>query len=134
MKSDEQILTELKLATEGLYVMSESDYPFEVIRWAGTVDLSPQYLRELHGAPEDAPVTVEAFSDMSSFSLVTSPDEGGGAWPIGGSPDQRLTRVLLQNLTDVKKYRVGAVNIPVYLVGRSPSGDWLGLSTRMVET
>ena len=133
MKSDEQILAELKQATEGLYVMSESDYPFAVIRWKGNIDLSPQYLRELHGAPEGAPVTVEVFHDMSGFSLFASPNEGH-AWPIGESHDQRLTRVLLENLNDVRIYKLGAVNIPVYVVGRSLSGDWLGLMTRVVET
>ncbi|MDQ3743999.1 MAG: nuclease A inhibitor family protein [Acidobacteriota bacterium] len=42
--------------------------------------------------------------------------------------------LLEENLTDLKAYRVGLINIPVYVVGRSASGNWLGVSTRVVET
>jgi hypothetical protein len=31
-------------------------------------------------------------------------------------------------------YRIGEVNMPVYIIGKSSSGSWLGLSTRVVET
>jgi hypothetical protein len=34
----------------------------------------------------------------------------------------------------VMAYRVGTVNVAVYVVGRSPEGHWLGVSTRVVET
>jgi len=133
MKSDEQILAELKVAAEGLYVMSESDYPFEVLRWEGTVELNPEYLRELHGEPEGTPVTVEALNDFSGFFIIDSSNKGV-AGHVGESPDQRLMRVLRENLTEVRVYRVGKLNIPIYVVGKSPRGNWLGFSTRVVET
>jgi hypothetical protein len=43
-------------------------------------------------------------------------------------------RLLEENLADLKVFRVGVVNIPVYIAGRSASGNWLGVSTRVVET
>ena len=133
MGSDEQILAELKKATAGLYVMSESDYPFEVIRCEETVKLSPQYLRALHGEPEETLVTVESLDDFPGF-VMTEVSGQGAAEPAGASRSQHLMRVLRENLTDVKVYRVGKINIPVYVVGRSAAGTWLGLRTRVVET
>jgi len=133
MKSDEQIVAEIRKAVEGLYVMSESDYPFETIRWGATVALSPQYFRELHGEPPDSPVTSESLSDFPGFVMSQLSGEGNVA-PAGAARYRQLVRVLQENLTDVKVYRVGRVNIPVYVVGRSPGGNWLGLSTRVVET
>ncbi len=133
MKSDEKILAELKKAAEGLYVMSESDYPLEVICWEGSVVLSQQYLRELHGNADDTPIEVKPLDGFSSF-VMSEMSAKGEAEPAGESRYRRLTSVLRENLTDVKVYRVGKVNIPVYVVGRSASGNWLGLSTRVVET
>ena len=31
-------------------------------------------------------------------------------------------------------YRVGAIDITVYVVGRSREGNWIGVATRAVET
>ena len=133
MESDEQILAKLKKATAGLYVMSESDYPFEVIRWEETVKLSPQYLRALHGKPEETLVTVMSLDDFPGF-VVSEVSGKGDVEHASVSRSEHLMRVLRENLTDVKVYRVGKVNIPVYVVGRSAAGTWLGLRTRVVET
>lgn len=38
------------------------------------------------------------------------------------------------NLRDVKAYRVGRINLAVYVVGRGQCGDWMGVATRVVET
>ena len=47
---------------------------------------------------------------------------------------RHLLGVLETELADLRVYRVGEISIPVYILGRSPSGSWLGLSTRVVET
>jgi hypothetical protein len=47
---------------------------------------------------------------------------------------QNLVSVLKQNLSQLQVYRVSDVNIDAYIVGMSPSGDWTGLSTQLVET
>ena len=49
MKSDEQLLTELAQVTDGLLFMSESDYPFEPVRWSDQAELTPDALRRLTG-------------------------------------------------------------------------------------
>ena len=47
---------------------------------------------------------------------------------------RNILQVLSQNLADSKAYKVGRINMPVYVVGRSKRGNWLGVSTRVVQT
>ena len=45
-----------------------------------------------------------------------------------------LAKVIEENLSDVRVFKVGEVNIDVYIVGRTKQGDWVGLHTKAVET
>lgn len=130
--TDEQLLKELREATRGLTYMSESDYPVEVFDW-GKSEPTPEHLRGLGGQPADAQVetrTVEHFFRAPA----SEPDWKGGEELAVARRFQALRRLLEANLSDLKVFRVGTVNMPVYVAGRSASGSWLGVSTRVVET
>lgn len=133
MKSDEELLAELKQATNGLFVMSESDYPVEVLFLNGEEELSPQFLRQLAGADAAALVETRSFDEFfRSTTFETISNEGG---QLKGAPGgHTLFSLLKDNLTDLHVYRIGKINIPVYLIGQSREGNWIGLSTRVVET
>lgn len=118
LKSDEEILAKLGRATAGLFVMSESDYPFEMIQWDGKISITPEYLCNISGKPEGSPIDE---TNVDNF-LKASGRFGN------------LASLLKDNLSHLKVYKVGDINIPVYIVGRSPEGNWLGLSTRLVQT
>src|ERR1044071_812604 len=112
--TDDQILEELQAATEGLLYMSESDYPFDLVRWDRSVELTNEYLCEVAGKPPASPVlelSVERFLRGEVVNVAT---------------------VVKKYLSDARVYKVGSINMPVYIVGRSPEGNWLGLSTRVV--
>ncbi|MBA2733829.1 MAG: nuclease A inhibitor family protein [Acidobacteria bacterium] len=133
MRSDEQIVEDLERATAGLFIMSESDYPFQVIRWEGLNEITPQFLREVTGQNDDAPVTVQSVAGFFGNRMAVQ--------KLTGERDrvelkgyEALLRILNDNLDDLKVYRIGEINIPVFILGRSKTGNWLGLSTRVVET
>ncbi len=133
MKTDAELCGALQEATGDLLMMSESDYPFEVIRWDGSEQLSPEYLRRGAGLEASAPL---AETDLETFFRVAA---GEQEWKseadlVVAKKYQRLMRLLTDNLTEIKVYRVGDINILVYVVGRSAEGNWLGVSTRVVET
>jgi hypothetical protein len=131
--TDAQLEQEFVGAARGLVVMSESDYPLEVVRWQNVSDVTPAYLRALTGVDASAPV--EAVSAEDFFRAATSEPEWKGADEIATARGfQKLLRLLNEQLRDVKAYRVGTINVAVYVVGRSPEGHWLGVSTRVVET
>ena len=114
---DEQILDQLKRATAGLLVMSESDYPFEIIQWDGSTEITSEFLRGLTNEPEEAQVEETSLEQF-----------------LASGPFEQLEEFLRKHLKDLKVYKVGAISIPVYIIGKSPEGNWLGLSTRIVQT
>lgn len=133
MQNDEQLAEELERATAGLSFMSESDYPFQVVRWDAGQAITQTYLRSLTKEPQDAQVSTESLEDFFGPALAL-PDWKGEAERATVHRYQTLVQYLRDNLEDVKVYKVGRINMPVYIVGRSPTGTWLGLSTRVVET
>ena len=130
--TDEQLLEELREATRGLTFMSESDYPFEVFNW-GAAEPTEEFLRGLTEEAADAPVETRTAADF--FRVAASEAEWKNAEQLAAARRfQSLLKLLEQHLTDLKVFRVGSVNIPVYIAGRGASGNWLGVSTRVVET
>ena len=116
--SDEKILEEFRKASAGLFVISESDYPLEVIRWNGQIAITPDYLRSISGTPAGssiAEVEVDTFFNLNEKF-------------------RNVSRALKKNLSGTKVYKVGSIKIAVYVVGRSPEGNWLGLSTYLIQT
>ena len=130
--TDERLMEELEEATRGLTFMSESDYPFEVFNW-GAAEPTHEFLRGLTG--EAAGVPVETTTPAKFFRVAVSEAEWKNAEQLTAARRfQKLLRLLERNLSDLRVYRVGAINIPVYVAGRGASGNWLGVSTRVVET
>jgi len=130
--TDEQLIEELREATRGLMFMSESDYPLEVFKW-DVAEPTPEFLRGVAGQESDAPVETKKAAEF--FRVAASEAEWKGAEELAAARRfQSLLRLLEQNLTDLKVFRVGTINIPVYVAGRGTSGAWLGVSTRVVET
>ena len=133
MMSDEQVQQELSEAARGLMFMSESDFPVEVVCWQNVAEITPGYLRALTG--EDASAPVEAVSAEDFFRAAASEPEWKGATEMATARRyQKLLQLLGERLKDLQAYRVGTVNAAVYVVGRSPDNNWLGVSTRVVET
>lgn len=134
MKSDAESIEELRQATEGLLFMSESDYPFQVIEWDKQVEITPEYLRsQTTAARPDTPVTSQSVDDF--FRSATSEPQ----WKKGAELEiarkyKALVRLLKESLSDLVVYRVGEINITVYIVGKSQAGTWIGLTTQVVET
>lgn len=133
MKSDEEIIEELKKMTDGLLFMSEADYPFEIVDREGQTEMSLEFIRELAGQPGDSPVEVISADHFFRVAVSEADWKDEAALAIA-KRYQALLRLLKENLDELKVYRVGKINIAVYLMGRSQAGNWLGISTRVVET
>lgn len=133
MKTDEQLFGALQEATQGLLFMSESDYPFEVIRWNGSEQLSSEYIQKVAGG--DSSTFIEE-SDLDEFFRVPAGEQEwkGKAQLADARRYQHLRHLLEENLTDIKVYRVGEISISIFMVGMSTEGNWLGVSTHAIET
>ncbi|HEY0324071.1 MAG TPA: nuclease A inhibitor family protein [Pyrinomonadaceae bacterium] len=133
MKTDEQLIKELEQAIAGLLFMSESDYPFQTFLWKDNVEVTEGYLRELAGKGVDAPVTAQSVDEFFR-AAVSEPDWKGAEEIAVAKRYQALVGWLKENLSNLKVYRVGEIDIQVYIQGSSGSGSWIGISTRVIET
>jgi len=129
----DSIATQLKQASNGLLFLSETDAPFEVIHWPAQGELTPVKLLQLTNHPPDAPVKVVSVDDF--FAIATQEED----WHDQEEREmvqrfQNKVSVLKQNLSQLQVFRVGNINIDVYIVAATPSGELAGLSTKLVET
>ena len=124
----------LKAIAQGLTWMSESDYPFEVLQLPDR--LTPPNTEELlQLTGHDADALVEEISIKDFFAPAIQPQD----WhkEVDKQRMQRFQTLLHwieQHLSDIKVYRVGAIAIDVYIIGKIESGAWISLSTKVIET
>ena len=135
MKSDEEVLAEIGRAAEGLLFMSEADYPLAPFRLEGSGGEEPTEARlcQLAGRPEGT--RVEVVTPEKFFGVAAAEKAWKGEAELATARRfQNLLRVLKAELADLRVYRVGEIDISVYVLGRSEGGSWLGVSTRAIET
>jgi hypothetical protein len=134
MSNSDEITAKLKDASSGLVMPSESDYPFEPFLWSGTKEsLTPEKILELTNHPQNSPV--ETVDLPYLFRNLAQEQE----WHDEQQKENvgkycKLLEVLESNLSDIQVFRVGEINIDVYVVGKIESGDLAGLATKVVET
>lgn len=132
-KDQQYIIDKLKQASQDLLFPSESDYPFEVFLWEGQAPLTPEKLFKQTGHPQDTLVEVVNLKEL--FRAATHEQD----WYAPEEKEtvarfQKLVETTETTLHDIKGYRVGTVEIDVYIVGTANGRDLVGLSTKVVET
>ena len=132
MKSTE-ILKDLQLASEGLMYSSESEYPFEVLCWEGTSCANPETVKQKTNHSPEVPVKIVAVDDFFQRA-TTEEDWYGDEEKATTAKFQALVETLKTKLKNLQVYRLGEVEIDVYIVGETPTGELVGLSTKVVET
>src|SRR5262249_16207761 len=117
--------------TEGLLYMSETDAQlkyFELNEEAARQWL-PATAAQFLGMIQEEPTTPmqeippEKFFEMLSEGHEEREDQVGA-----------LRKAFMENLEDVRLYRVGEIEIEIYLLGKDGSGKVCGLQTLSVET
>lgn len=132
MARDEALFQELIQATDGLFVMSETDAPLVPWHFDDAQTIDPNVLREYldlpDGDPEVADVTRLLGSQMNEHPGM---DQEGMDRALRF---KSLFHLLNDKFTDMQVYRFGEIQIAAVLVGKADDGQWYGLSTTVVET
>lgn len=125
----------IKSLSQDLLWMSESDYPFDTFTWSNqeVKEVNEQNLLQKTHHSLDASVKV---IDMENFfgRATDEKDWYDSEERETAKKYQALVETLKQNLDNIQVYKIGDVEIDVYIVGQLKSGDWVGLSTKAVET
>ncbi len=126
---------QLQKVTKGLLLMSESEAPLKPFSWESEdgLVLNAQTVLQRTKHPTDTPVDIV---DVDCFFKVATKDQD---WHSSEEREtvkkfQALVEILKNNLSNLTVYRVGKRNIDVYIVGKTPTGDYVGLSTKVIET
>ena len=133
--SDAEILDLLSVATTDVYWQSESDEPFELLLWPDLAadELDESVMRQQVSAAKDVAIQPKAIDDFFEPALRLHDWYGDAEQQTVGKYEDILF-LLQQNLTDLQVFRVGKCEIDVYIVGKTPAGNWLALKTMAVET
>ncbi|MDZ8068991.1 MAG: nuclease A inhibitor family protein [Nostoc sp. DedQUE08] len=133
-KTNSEILDQLRTAADGLLMMSESEYPFEVFLWSGiTPPVTPEKVVQQTNHPQDTPIKIVGVDDF--FQVATTEED----WHEEEEKAtvkrfKTLVQELKKNLTNLQVYRLGNKEIDVYVVGQTPAVNLAGISTKVVET
>ena len=121
----------LTQASQGLLMPSESEYPFEVFVWED-VELTPQKILELTNYP---PATFIEQVELDYFfrNVATEKDWHDEIQRENVTKFQNLVQVIKGNLAEIRVYRMGTIQINVYIVGKTKDGV-AGLATKVIET
>jgi hypothetical protein len=126
--------TALTKASKGLLYPSETDAPFEVFVWHdATGPLTTAKLLALAKQAPASPVAVTTIDDFFA-PLVAEADWHGREEKAIVQKFKQLRQAVEAQLADAKVFRIGAIEITIYLVGKTRDGDWAGLKTMAVET
>ncbi len=126
------IIDLFKQATTDLIWPSESDYPFEIVTWERGVELIPSALFN-HLAPPN--LAIEQITLAELFAPVLTVEDWYEADELAQVDRYtNLQHAIESNLTDVRVFRLGEIDIAIYIVGKTPDGDVVGLKTHVVET
>ena len=121
----------LTQASQGLLMPSESEYPFEVFVWEN-VELTPQKILELTNYP---PATSIEQVELDYFfrNVATEKDWHDKIQKENVTKFQNLVQVVKDNLAELRVYRIGTIEVNVYIVGKTNDGV-AGLATKVIET
>ena len=131
MPSD--LLPELRAAIEGLFYMSKTDAPFEIVHWdrrdtiLSSADLLT-FIGQSSGMQVENVGLGEFFHD-----LIQDYDWHDAEAKKTVNKYRHLLTVLEEYLTDLRVFKVGDGEIDIYVVGRTAEGDWAGIMTNVVE-
>ena len=131
--TSDNLAKQIAAAAEGLYYMSETDA--EILPFIGQTTKIVTSAEILEQTDHSANSAIEERKFASFFSRLTKIQD----W-FGDEEKQtvekfiRLKEVLENNLRDLNVYKIGRIELDVYVVGLDENDKLLGIKTKAVET
>jgi Nuclease A inhibitor-like protein len=127
-----EIIDRLQQAITDLQWSSESDYPFEIVTWAQDIELTPL---ALFSELVDPNLKIETLSLTDFFAPVLIVEDWYAAAELAQvNRYQDLLHSIESHLSNVQVFRIGEIEIAIYIIGKTLAGDTIGLKTYAVET
>lgn len=130
------MIAQLTTLTEGLFFMSESDYPIEVISTDGIqAQTADELLFQLVGNEKFITSLVDFLEiDMLFRNSLKVEDWMEEEEKATAQKFQNLVNFLKENCTEIKVCKIGEVEREVYIIGHTADNQWIALKTISIET
>lgn len=123
----------LKSATEGLWYMSETDAEIKVFIGKKSDSVSKENLLEQIEISTETSIEENTFEDFFK-NLTEIQDWFGDEEKATAVKFSELETLLEENLKDLKVFKVGQIEIDIYVVGLDSQNRLMGITTKAVET
>ena len=120
----------LSTLSKDLLFPSESEYPLEPFTWKSAT-LKPETILTRSQKPSDTPIEAIALEDF--FAPVFTDEDWFEDEDRAIAQRFRDLQAAIATLENVQVFKVGAVEIDVYIVG-AIGPDLIGLKTTVIET
>ncbi len=128
-----ELFHQIEHACEGLIYISETDAP--VLTFAGqpTDAVNADVILQYSGMTAEEPVEEREFAEFFD-RLTTIRDWYGEAEKARAQKFLELRKLLKENLSELKVFRIGRIRLDIFVVGINTDGCLVGVSTKAVET
>jgi hypothetical protein len=124
---------EIRKASEGLWYISETDAEIQPFVGKKAENVTKEELLKQIGKESDTPVEEREFSEL--FERLTKiQDWFGEEEKIAADKFASLKELLEGNLRDLRVFKVGRIELDIYVVGINSEGILMGIKTKAVET
>jgi hypothetical protein len=130
---DQELIAQLELATKDLLWFSEAEYPIQVVYWHDANSFTQDTLLQQQQYSPETKITIQEFH--SFFAVATKQETWHNeAEQADVVKYQNLVNLMTENLTDLKVYLLGEVEIAAYVLGQTQNKAIAGLTTFIVAT
>ena len=129
----DNLAEQIKIAVKGLYYISETDA--EILPFVGKQAKAVSKQVILSQTKKAADSTVEERDFAGFFARLTEiQDWFGDEEKATAQKFVQLKELLEKNLRDLKVFKIGKIQLDVYIVGLDAEDNLLGIETKAVET
>ncbi len=115
----DELLKHFEALTKELLVMSETDAPLTPFFWEIKEEITPELVAKHSEKPENERSPVEKIEFKAFFEKYTQKEDWYGEEELATvTKFENLAKGLSEKLTELAVYRVGKINIDVFVVGK----------------
>lgn len=133
VSNQDDLLEQIKNASEGLYYISETDAEITPFVGGGAESVSKEEILRQTKNALDTPIEERDFTEI--FKRLTKIQDWYGEDETATTAKYAALKELLEkNLKDLKIFKIGTIELDVYFVGLNAEGILMGIKTKAVET
>lgn len=132
-KDSEKLFIRIAVACKELTYVSETDAEVTPYAPPNTDAKAPEIISQHAGRSVDDLVEEVSFSAFFQ-RLTTIRDWYGERETLRAKKFLELQKLLEEDLTELKVYRLGRIQIDIFVVGRDQNGLLMGVTTKAIET